>query len=356
MTEKERIVMEDGEKIARTSVDWSKLKGKGVLISGANGYVPQYLVHGLLKRNDLYHDGIKVVAMCRSRQKAMDRFSPYIGRPDFELLMQDVRTPVNYEGDVDYVIHGASPAGMASRHEDPVATFDANVIGCGNLLRLAEEKKAQFLLISSVDIYGEFPDQEQLTEERHGQLDPMKVRNVYSCAKRAAETLCACYGQRGISCKVVRPFQILAGGIGLDDGRLHGDFVSQMLKGDEIVLKGDGMPRRSFLYVTDAIAGMLWVLLEGRSGEAYNLCDESGEASVLELARMMGSQVTDRDIRISYNMETRIADPAVTQAISRVCGNSEKIRMLGWRPQVSLMEACKRMMAYYGLTSLDEKG
>lgn len=347
MTAAERIVKEDASAIANASLDWSKLRGRTVLISGANGYVPQYFVHGLLKRNDLYDDGIKVAALCRNRERAEARFSEYAERTDFELLLQDVCTPVQYKGNVDYVIHAASPASMKNRYEDPVETFRANVMGSENLLKLAWEKKAEFLLLSSVDVYGRMYSAERLTEEHHGELNPLNMRNVYSCAKRAAETLCACYADRGMVCKIVRPFQILAGGIGLDDGRLHADFVSQMLRGNEIILKGDGTPRRTFMYITDAITGMLTVLSEGKSGEAYNVCMEEGEASVLELAQTMASHVTDREIRITYNMKTRVSDPAVTQTISTVCGSSEKLRRLGWEAKVSLSEACKRIMQFY---------
>lgn len=99
---------------------------------------------------------------------------------------------------------------------------------------------------------------------------------------------------------------------------------------------------------TDAITGMLTVLLEGKTGEAYNLCSENCKVSVLELAQLMASCVTDRKIKISYIMETRTKDPAVTQVVSVVCGSSDKIRSLGWKQEVPLSEACRRMMAYYG--------
>lgn len=345
----DRIIEEDAQTIASADMDWGKLRGKTVLIAGANGYVPQYLVHGLLRRNDQRHDGIKVIALCRNRERAEMRFARYRGRTDFELLLQDVRMPVQIDGNVDYVIHGASPASQEERHENPLLTFEANVEGSRNLLQLAWKKEAVFLLLSSIDIYGRIPGTGRLTEGRYGDLDPLNIRNVYSCAKRAAETLCACYSRRGVPCKIVRPAQILAGGIGLADGRLHIDFISQMLKGDEIVLKGDGTPRRSFLYVTDAVTGMLTVLLRGKSGEAYNLCTEKGEASVLELARLMATQAEGRTIRITYDMESRRSDPAVTQVVSTVCGDSGKIRTLGWEAKVPLALACKRMMSYYGL-------
>ncbi len=350
MTVAEKIVAQDAVTIAESPLDWGELKGKTVLISGANGYVPQYLVHGLLKRNDLYQDGIKVVALCRNRERAYGRFSAYLGRKDFELILQDVCASVSCGGPVDYIIHGASPADKKSWQEDALAVYEANVTGCRNLLGLAREKQAVFMLISSVDVYGKFPGEERLTEDRHGELDLLDTANVYACAKRASETLCACHSRSGVSCKIVRPFQILAGGIRPDDGRLHINFISQMLEKNEIVLRGDGTPRRSFLYVTDAITGMLTVLLKGKSGEAYNLCMEEGEASVLELAQLMAARVTDRTIRIAYNMETRATDPAVTRAISVVCGDSGKLRSLGWKPEVSLPVACRRMMTYYGVT------
>lgn len=343
----QKILMRDAGVIADSSINWSKLKGKTIWISGANGYVPQYIVHGLLKRNDLYHDGIKIIAMCRNKERAERRFSTYEKRDDFELFLQDVRIPIQYKGNVDYIIHAASPAGTADRYEDPVATFDANVIGCKNMLELAKKKGAEFLLISSIDIYGSIPGCDRFVEERVGELDPLSIRNVYACAKRAAETLCVCYSYNNVGCKIVRPSQILAGGIAMDDGRLHIDFISQMVRGDTIVLKGDGTPRRTFLYITDAVTGMLTVLLEGQPGEAYNLCSEECEASVLELAQIMISHVASREVKISYDMETRKKDPAVTQVVSVVCGCSDKIRSLGWKPEVSLNEACKRMMAYY---------
>lgn len=195
-----------------------------------------------------------------------------------------------YDGNVDYIIHAASPAGAVHRYDGPTAAFDANVTGCRNMLALAEKKGVGVLLVSSIDIYGRIP----------------------GC------------------------------------GRLHIDFISQILTQNEIILKGDGTPRRTFLYVTDAVTGMLTVLLEGKSGEAYNLCSENCEASVLELAQMMASCAADRQVKISFNMETRKTDPAVTQVVFTVCGCSDKIRSLGWKQEVPLKEACQRMMAYYG--------
>lgn len=344
-----KIVVEDAKSIANAKLDWEKLKNKTVFISGANGYVPQFFVHGLLMRNDLHGERIKVVAMCRSAERAAKRFAEYEGRKDFELFIGDVKNPIAYKDKIDYIIHAASPANQRDRHKDLVGLFDANVTGSKNMLDLAEKNNAVFLFVSSVDVYGKNVENKRLTEDYSGPLDALNLRNVYACSKRAAETLCLCYANKGVSCIIARPSQILGSGIELDDGRLHIDFISQILQNNKIVLKGDGTPLRTFLYVTDAITGMLTVMLEGKSCEAYNVLTEKCEATVLELAKTMAELAEGRNVTIEYNMETRTTDPAVTNVVSVVCGESKKLCSLGWNAQVSLKDACARMMKYYGV-------
>ncbi len=124
--------------------------------------------------------------------------------------------------------------------------------------------------------------------------------------KKAAETLCCAYYKKyKIPVTVVRPFQIFGPGPELDDGRLHIDFISQMLEGDRIVLKSDGSAKRTFMYITDAMEGMLTALLRGSDWGVYNIVDESGEATVLELAELMASLVSDRKIEIVFDYEKR---------------------------------------------------
>lgn len=343
-----KITREDAAQIANAEIDWTKFHGKTVLIAGANGYVPQFFVHGFLMRNQLFRENVRVIALCRNEAKAKERFGEYLGRDDFELQIGDVTEEIAVGEKVDYIVDAASPAGVRISNEDPAATFEANVTGCRKLLGLAERDGAELLYLSSIDIYGRSED-ERFTEDRTGILDPLDVRNVYAAAKRASETLCVCYVHRNVAAKIVRPSQIMGGGIALDDGRLHIDFISQLLSGDRIVLKGDGTPVRTFIYITDAIIGMLYVMTEGKAGEAYNICTESGEASVLELARLMTDQIRSRKVEIAFNMETRKNDLAVKHASSRVCGCSDKLRGLGWEARVTLQDACRRMMEYYGV-------
>jgi nucleoside-diphosphate-sugar epimerase len=344
------VITEDALRIASFALPWDKLEGKTVLISGANGYVPAYFVHAFIKQNEMFNSEIKVAALCRSEERAKERFSDYIDRPDFELILQDVCDPVSYEKPVDFIIHAASPAGMLDRHKNCVDTYTANILGCLNLLELSRKNScSRFLLVSSVDAYGDIRSLDRFTEDTQGSIDWLNPRSAYAMGKRSAETLCACYhAQYGVPAVIARPYQIFGPGIALDDGRLHIDFISQILKSDKIVLKSDGSARRSFLYITDAVLGMLFVMLNGLPCQAYNVSDEAGEASVLELAKLMSSVCQGRNIEIEFDMSQR-STPAVTQAPAASLGASEKLRELGWVPQYSLKEGAARMMKAYGL-------
>lgn len=346
----EELIDQDAETIANSNINWDKLNKKTILISGATGYVSQYIIHALLKRNDLFHSDIKVIAFCRNKDKANQRFSQYYGRTDFELLIQDIFEKIKIEQDIHYIIHTASPAGLVMSNMNPVETFKVNVFGCDNLLVLAEKKKAEFLLFSSVDIYGKL-EGGHFTESQSGELDTTDIRNVYAYAKRASENLCICYTQKGVPVKIVRPTQIMGGGISLDDGRIHIDFISQIINKHKIVIKGDGCPIRSFIYITDAITGILTVLVDGTVGEAYNVCNEDAEATVLEFAQIMVG-CTKEKIGIEFDIDARKKEIEVKHAIPVVTASSEKLRSLGWAPSVSLVDACKKMMTYYGIETV----
>lgn len=218
------------------------------------------------------------------------------------------------------------------------------------MLNLAVRNQCErFLFLSSVDVYGRMDDNRRLTEDMAGSLDPLNIRNVYSCGKRGAESLCKAYQEKyGLPVYIVRPFQIIGPGPELNDGRLHIDFISQILKNKKIVLKSDGMAVRSFMYIVDAVVAMFYVLLKGRQGEAYNIVMEEGEASVRELAYDMASLVAGERMEVIFDQKFRNT-VEVKGALSVVTGDSSKIRELGWRPQYSLCEASARMMSYYGI-------
>lgn len=345
-----KIIYEDAENIITEDLPYEKFYGKTVLISGANGYVPAYFIHAFIAMNDRKNAGMHILALCRNKDRAKERFSDYIGREDFEFIIQDVCNPISIDREIHIFIHAASPAGIKKRHEDPVNTFLSNVKGSENMLELARKNPCEyFLFLSSVDIYGQMNNADRLKEDMSGYLDPLNVRNAYSCGKRAAESLCKAYQVKyGLPVFIVRPFQIIGPGPELNDGRLHIDFISQIIKKEKIVLKSDGTAIRTFMYITDAINAMFYVMLLGVPGEAVNIVAESGEASVKELADMMAAHVADKHIDVIFDYGQRDAIE-VTGALSVVTGDSSKLSSLGWKCRYSVTEGSARMMEYYGI-------
>jgi UDP-glucuronate decarboxylase len=345
---------EDATFIAKSKLlNWEKFEKKTVLVTGANGYVPSYFVNTLMKRNELFNDDIKVIALCRNEKSAREKFASFLDNANFELIIQDVTDPLAYGKKINYYIHAASPAGYFTRHHNPADTFTANVIGCKNLLDHSRLNSVDgFLLLSSVDIYGRNTEVTRLSEDSYGFLDPLDPRGSYSSGKLAAESLCKSYYlQHKVPCKIVRPFQILGNGLNLKDGRLHADFISQLLSKKQITLKGDGSPSRTFMYVNDAIIAMLLVMLNGKSGDAYNVCSEEGEITVLQLAELMNDLQQDVTESVVFDATQR-EKIEVRNAIPNVLGDASKLRELGFETQFSLKEGIARMMQAYGIKTV----
>ena len=342
-----KIIWEDIAHLMEKRRDLDKLTNKTILISGANSFMMSYFVYLLLENNRQNHGKTAVLALCRNRSNAENRYGDYLNDPYLKLLMQDVRKPVEYEGKIDFCIHAASPAGIQSRQEQPLDTFQINLLGCQNLLELARRKRSRkFMLLSSVDVYGNCNGTERRKESDIGLLDWNYKRNAYSNGKRSAETLCSLYhDQYDFPSVMARPFQVYGPGMSLTDGRLHGDFIRQLQAFNQVVLKSDGSAVRSFLYITDATNALLDVLLYGKAGESYNICDEASERSVKELAEIYTAQ-WGKGAEIVFD-DSKRNTPEVKGALSVVTGDSEKLRGLGWKAEVSLDEGIQRTLQFY---------
>lgn len=138
-------------------------------------------------------------------------------------------------------------------------------------------------------------------------------------------------------------------GIALHGKGLYTDMISRMMKENQIVLKGDGAPRRSFIYIADAITGMLAVLTKVDKRAIYNICTELGEVTVRELTEKSAGLVKDRKVKIIYNIKIRHSDPATCQVTSIVCPSSQKLGGLDWGSKATFTGVCQKMMRYYGL-------
>lgn len=334
------IIEQDMGLIAAQPLPWSNLAGKVVLITGASGFLPAYMVELILWLNENINkeNPTKIIGLVRNRQKAIERFAAHQNRGDLTLKVQDVCDPLEVEGGVDFVIHAASQASPKYYGTDPVGTLSANIFGTHQLLEFARLKNCQkFMFFSSGEVYGAAP--EGFTRENdYGYLDPLDVRSCYAESKRMGENMAVCWQhQFGVPVVIVRPFHTYGPGMDLFDGRVFADFVSDIVAGRNIVMKSEGTAVRAFCYLADAIAGFFTVLFKGISGQAYNIGNSNGETSIFDLAELLASLFPERRLKVEKFTQLN-GNAYLTSPVNRICPDISKAIDLGWMPTISLTE------------------
>ncbi len=275
-------VFEDIERIAATDIPWDELSGKSVMITGAGGFIACHLAETMLYLNDTKNLNVKIFGLVRNLERAQKKYGKLVDRSDFMLIRQDVCDPFDFteldDLKMDFIIHAASQADAKHFENDPVGTIRANLVGTDNILQYARKCSAKTLIISSLKTYGKVTDgQLSLREETQGYLDPDLYKNCYAVGKRAAETLGASYAhQYGMQIKIARPSYIY-GASSLDDDRVWAQFLANVVRRENILLKSSGAVYRSFCYVTDTARALFTILLKGENMQPYNISCELGK-------------------------------------------------------------------------------
>jgi len=341
------IVAEDVAAILRADLPWRELDGAVVLVSGAYGFLAAYMVETLLAmREHLGFGPRRVVALVRSLAKGRARFGHHGARDDLQFVEANVEEAFTIDGEVDHIVHAASPASPRFYLTDPVGVLSANLAGTANLLALAREKGSRFLFFSSGEVYGEAPIV-PTGEGDYGFLEPVAVRSCYAESKRAGETMCVCWThQYGLHTSIVRPFHTYGPGVALDDGRVFADFVADIVAGRDIVMKSDGKAKRAFCYIADATEGFFTVLLKGESATPYNIGNEQAEISIKQLAETLVALFPEKGLKVVTDPSRQSDDYAVSP-ISRNAPSTARARRLGWLPRTSIETGFRRMILSY---------
>jgi nucleoside-diphosphate-sugar epimerase len=324
------IVDEDMKYITDADLPWNELEGKTILITGANGMLPAYMVETILYLNKTrFKKKARLFAVVRNYDKARIRFHKYHLSNDITFIVQDIKEPLEGIPNLDYIIHAASLASPKYYGTNPVDVLIPNTIGTYNCLELAKKNPIKsFLFFSSGEVYGNLDG--EITETSYGNLDPTAPRSCYAESKRMGETMCMAYHhQYGVPIKIVRPFHTYGPYVQLDDGRVFADFVADIINKKNIVIKSEGWAKRSFCYLSDATIAFFLVLLKGQVGEAYNV--GGFETSIRRLARLLVEEY-------NLTMQTGMAEPGY----SRVCPDISKIQKLGWVPTTEVQDGFRR--------------
>lgn len=343
-----RIIETDMLEIVNSNIPWERFNRKAVLISGATGMIPAYMVMTLLYLNKNQPNfTCKITALIRNMEKAERLFEDFIGEPYFLLKQADICEYVDVQDDADYIIQAASPASPQLFTTYPVDTIRPNVLGTSNLLQLAVEKKAEgFLFLSSGDVYGEIQNGNVIREDSLGVVDQLNLRNSYAESKRMAEMLCKAYAEQyRVPVTIARISHTYGPTVNLaEDRRVFSEFVNNIIHDENIVMKSLGEAVRPFCYLTDATTALFKILLEGKAGEAYNMCNDECSYSIWDLANILVNLFPDRGLKVVCELRS-VKDDYKESLVSKPCMvDNSKLRALGWKPQVDIREGFRRMV------------
>ncbi len=342
------IISEDIKFILSAGLPWEEFRDKTILISGANGFLPAYLVFSLMALEETLGIPCKVIALLRNQQRGESRFSHLLSRPDFTLLARDVSIPFSVNEKIDFIIHAASQASPKYYGADPVGTLSANVSGTLNLLKLGSENGAsRFLYFSSSEVYGQLSEEKIPTKETDfGFVDPTQVRACYAESKRMGENIAVSWmHQYSLPALIVRPFHTYGPGMALDDGRVYADFIADIVANRDIKLNSDGSAIRAFCYIADASVAFFTVLLKGEPGQAYNVGNRNGESSILQLANLLTGMYPEKNLTV-IRFESQEAG-YIKSVVSKIVPDTEKIRKLGWNASFNLEKGFDRTIKSY---------
>lgn len=349
----EFIIQKDMEDIFSRNIDWKQLDGKSILLTGAYGMLASYIVYFIDYLNIVKKIDVSLIAVVRNPQKFTSKF-PTICKHNFiHVISNDLNEDIEIECEVNYIIHAASLASPQYYSKCPVDVLLPNTIGTNNLLKLAVQKKVEgFLLFSSVDIYGSIEKDGMFDEHALGTLDTLDIHNCYSESKRMAETICKAYHvQYNVPVKIARIAHTYAPTMDIDnDPRVFSSFVKNIVENKNIEMKSDGSGKRTFCYITDAVAGYFSILLNGDTGEAYNVCNSSQYISVLDLAECLVNLYPEKRLRVirkQRDVSEHYTENTLLVGKMNIPDNS-KLKTLGWEPRVDVKDGFGRVISYLG--------
>ncbi len=303
-----------------------------VVVTGGAGFLGSHLCRRLLDRGD------QVVAIDNLVTGSVSNIDDLFGRRGFTFVEHDVSSYVWVPGDVDTIMHLASPASPADFERIPIQILKVGGNGTHNCLGLAKAKSARFFLASTSEVYGD-PLVHPQPETYWGNVNPIGLRGVYDEAKRYAEAMTMAYHRHhGIDVRIVRIFNTYGPRMRVDDGRAVSNFIVQALRGQPLTVYGDGTQTRSFCYVDDLIAGFLALLDSDQTGP-INIGNPH-EFTLLQLAEMV-LDLTGSSAGVVHQPlpadDPKQRQPDITLATER----------LGWQPQTGLADGLGRTVDYF---------
>ena len=336
---------DDVNYVAGLGLPWEKLRGKSLMLSGATGLIGSFLVDVLLEKNVTDDLRCTIYALGRNEEKAKARFAKYAGNSRLIFIPYDVKFPFTREdmGTVDYVLHLASNTHPLQYSTDPIGTITTNIIGLQNLLDFAvAHNVTRFAFASSNEIYGENRGDVEFFDEKYcGYIDSNTMRAGYPESKRCGESLCQAYkAQKGLDVVIPRLTRSYGPTMLMSDTKAMSQFIKKGLAGEDIVLKSVGTQFFSYQYMADSVSGLLYVLLCGESGEAYNIAEEHSDIMLKDLAATIAGF---KGKKVVFEIPDAVEAAGYSTA-TKARLNGHKLAALGWKPRYDIHAGIERTM------------
>mgnify|MGYP004551263451 FL=1 len=342
-----KIIDEDIQRVIDSEyIDWEIFRNSNFLITGSTGLIGSALARTLMVQKRNVNDTGKIYLLVRSEDKARLLFGDELDRDDVIILKGDIRDKIVVNNKIDYIVHAASTTTSKYMVTNPVETLMTSVSGTDNILQLAVEHNVKSMVyLSSMEMYGSVAlNQNPITEEKSGYIDVLKVRSSYSEGKRACENLCASYAvEYNVPVVIARLSQIFGAGVNKNETKVYASFAKSAINGDDIILHTKGETMGNYCYISDCIGALLCLLSRGKVGEAYNVVNDKNTMLIREMAKIVVETLGKGKSKVEFNIPSDISlygyAPETKLELS-----GDKIRKLGWKPEINMVEMYKRMV------------
>lgn len=336
-----QVLQEDVRLFAKQFELSERLRGKTFLITGATGLIGAIMTKCLVELNQRKRLGIRVVAVVRDMEKARKVFAEEYSQIELQRMELQEITIESVAHPIDYVVHLASPTASKYFVDYPVETLRTAIEGTTYLLEYAREARVQAMVYaSSLEVYGNNLTDNWIKEDFQGYVNPMEVRSSYNISKRTCECLCHAYAEEyGVNVMIARMTQTFGAGVKYDDGRVFAQFARKIIEGQNIELHTIGETCRMYCYTIDAVNALLYLLLMGNRGEAYNIANKESYISIKDMAYLVRKE-------FNPNVEVVIV-PKVNQGYApetKLRLDTGKLEDLGWSPKFGLKEMFRRLI------------
>lgn len=345
---KDLVLKEDLEFILDKAFREGKFNHSTVLVTGATGLVGSLIVKSILYANQALNAQITVLASVRNLEKAADTFADF-SNESLIFVTDSLLSPLHFDQTIDFIVHTASITASKEMVENPTGVLLTAFESTKNLLEYVKaHPSCKMVYISSMEYYGQVTDDyTNVTEDKLGYIDLSKPRSCYPESKRVCEALCNAYVvQYNLNVCSARLAQTFGAGVPLSDNRVFAQFAKSALNKMDIILHTMGQSEGNYCYTADAVYGIFVLLQKGEKGQSYNVA--RNHSTILNMAKMVADKIGNNQIKAEVHIPENLGSLGYASDV-KLKLNSDKLKALGWQPEMDLENMFKRMIRSWEL-------